>query len=78
MSTDFAINHNTYACKRDLIFLLNHSWMQEMNHKQAEIVVGRALSEKMKLKNKTLIADYKKLKVYIFLDEIASSLPLFS
>ncbi|XP_024389740.1 uncharacterized protein [Physcomitrium patens] len=39
------------------------NWMQEMNHKQAEIVVGRALSEKMKLKNKTLIADYKKLKV---------------
>lgn len=40
------------------------SWMVEMNHKQAEIVVARVLSEKMRLKNKTLAAEYKRLKVH--------------
>lgn len=38
------------------------NWMVEMNHKQAEIVVARVLSEKMRLKNKTLSAEYKRLK----------------
>jgi len=38
------------------------NWMVEMNHKQAEIVVARVLSEKMRLKNKTLAAEYKRLK----------------
>lgn len=39
------------------------NWMVEMNHKQAEIVVARVLSEKMRQKNKTLAAEYKRLKV---------------
>lgn len=34
-----------------------------MNHKQAEIVVARVLSDKMRVKNKSLAAEYKKLKV---------------
>jgi kinesin family protein 15 len=38
------------------------SWMLEMHHKQAEIVVSRVLSEKLLLKNKTLANEYKKLK----------------
>ncbi|KAH9532376.1 hypothetical protein CY35_19G090000 [Sphagnum magellanicum] len=38
------------------------SWMLEMHHKQAEVVVSRVLSEKLLLKNKTLANEYKKLK----------------
>ncbi len=39
------------------------SWMLEIHHKQAEVVVSRVLSEKLLLKNKTLANEYKKLKV---------------
>ena len=44
--------------------------MLEMNHKQAEIVVARVLSEKMRLKNKTLIAEYKKLKAWFYYQKL--------
>lgn len=40
------------------------SWMLEIHHKQAEVVVSRVLSEKLLLKNKTLANEYKKLKVW--------------
>ncbi len=56
--------HNEVMWELRFCLVWISSWMLEMHHKQAEIVVSRVLSEKLLLKNKTLANEYKKLKVF--------------
>jgi hypothetical protein len=56
--------HNEVMWELRICLVWIYSWMLEMHHKQAEIVVSRVLSEKLLLKNKTLANEYKKLKVF--------------